>query len=566
MKRFNYKLVSFTLLLSLLTLSGITQNIAVTDDESYTANPSAMLDVKSISKGLLVPRLTSSQRTSISTPATGLLVFDTDLSQFYYFNGTSWENLSAEGIWILNTNDLSLSDNNYRVGIGTSGTNSKLEVRADASFGENDTLFVVKDNAGYPVFAVFPDGAKVFVDQTAKGKVGGFAVSGRTSSKFTQEDYFHITPDSARIYLNAPAKGKVGGFAVSGRTSSKGEATNFLNITPDNYFIGHDVAPNIDGGLRNSVLGYNAGYSLVGGDDNIFIGNKAGYMTGASISGGNENVFIGNEAGYNTTTPVRNVFIGHHAGYQNVIGQYNTYIGNAAGENGTGFYNTIIGGLAATTNDFGSSNVIIGYVAGRDMVSSNNIMIGRAAGYNNTAEEGYNIYIGTYAGEGIEDQNYRLEIRNDRTKPPLLYGEFDNRRLAINGRTTNDYTFYVNGTASGTSAWANTSDLRLKKDVQTISNALERVISLRGVNFKWKDELQFEEGLQMGFIAQEAEEIIPEVVRKNNDSYSIQYAPITAILVEAVKEQQNQIDDLKLENEMLKEKLNEIIELLTENE
>jgi len=566
MKGFYFKLVSFTLLLSLLTLSGNTQNIAVTDDESYTANPSAMLDVKSISKGLLVPRLTSSQRTAISAPATGLLVFDTDFSQFYYFNGSTWENVSAEGIWILNTNDLSLSDNNYRVGIGTSGTNSKLEVRADASFGENDTLFVVKDNAGYPVFAVFPDGAKVFVDQTAKGKVGGFAVSGRTSSKFTQEDYFHITPDSARIYLNAPAKGKVGGFAVSGRTSSKGEATNFLNITPDNYFIGHDVAPNIDGGLRNSVLGYNAGYSLVGGDDNIFIGNKAGYMTGASISGGNENVFIGNEAGYNTTTPVRNVFIGHHAGYQNVIGQYNTYIGNAAGENGTGFYNTIIGGLAATTNDFGSSNVIIGYVAGRDMVSSNNIMIGRAAGYNNTAEEGYNIYIGTYAGEGIEDQNYRLEIRNDRTKPPLLYGEFDNRRLAINGRTTNDYTFYVNGTASGTSAWANTSDLRLKKDVQTISNALERVISLRGVNFKWKDELQFEEGLQMGFIAQEAEEIIPEVVRKNNDSYSIQYAPITAILVEAVKEQQNQIDDLKLENEMLKEKLNEIIELLTENE
>jgi len=566
MKRFNYKLVSFTLLLSLLTLSGITQNIAVTDDESYTANPSAMLDVKSISKGLLVPRLTSSQRTSISTPATGLLVFDTDLSQFYYFNGTSWENLSAEGIWILNTNDLSLSDNNYRVGIGTSGTNSKLEVRADASFGANDTLFVVKDNAGYPVFAVFPDGAKVFVDQTAKGKVGGFAVSGRTSTKFSEEDYFHITPDSARIYLNAPAKGKVGGFAVSGRTSTKGETTNFLNITPDNYFIGHDVAPNIDGGLRNSVLGYNAGYSLTNGDDNIFIGNKAGYMTGAGISGGNENVFIGNEAGYNTTSPVRNVFIGHHAGHQNVSGQYNTYIGNAAGENGTGFYNTIIGGLAATTNDFGNSNVIIGYVAGRDMVSSNNIMIGKSAGYNNSATEGYNIYIGTYAGEGIEDQNYRLEIGNDRLKPPLLYGEFDNQRLAINGRTTNDYTFYVNGTASGTSPWGNTSDLRLKKDVQTISNALERVISLRGVNFKWKDEHQFEEGLQMGFIAQEAEKIIPEVVRKNNDSYSIQYAPITAILVEAVKEQQNQIEDLKLENEMLKEKLNEIIELLTENE
>jgi len=233
MKNFYLKLFIFTLMLSFLTLSGNTQNIAVTDDETYTANPSAMLDVKSISKGLLVPRLTSSQRTAISTPATGLLVFDTDFNQFYYFNGSTWQNVSAEGIWILNTNDLFLSDNNYRVGIGTSSTNSKLEVKADASFGENDTLFVVKDNAGYPVFAVFPDGAKVFVDQTAKGKVGGFAVSGRTSTKFTQEDYFHITPDSARIYINESAKGKVGGFAVSGRTSTKESLKDYFNISAE---------------------------------------------------------------------------------------------------------------------------------------------------------------------------------------------------------------------------------------------------------------------------------------------------------------------------------------------
>ncbi|MGM0409065.1 MAG: tail fiber domain-containing protein [Bacteroidota bacterium] len=566
MKHFYLKLIYISLIFSLLTFSGNSQNIAVTDDESYVADSSAMLDVKSVTKGLLVPRVTSAQRTSITLPATGLLVYDTDLERFYFYNGAEWKNISAEGIWLVNGDNLYLSDENKRVGIGVSNANSKLEVKADASFGVDDTLFVVKDNAGYPVFAVFPDGAKVFVDQTTKGKVGGFAVSGRTSTKFTEEDYFHITPDSARIYLNEPAKGKVGGFAVSGRTSSKGETTNFLNITPDNYFIGHDVAPNIEAGLRNSVLGYNAGYSLVNGDDNIFIGNKAGYMTGASISGGNENVFIGNEAGYNTTTPVRNVFIGHHAGYNNVTGQYNTYIGNAAGENGTGYYNTIIGGLAATTNDFGDNNVIIGYVAGRDMISSNNIMIGKSAGYNNIATEGHNIYIGSYAGEGIADENYRFEIANDRTKPPLLYGEFDNQRLAINGRTTNDYTFYVNGTASGSSAWGSTSDLRLKTDVQTISNALTKVIALRGVNFKWKDENKFEEGLQMGFIAQEAEKIIPEVVKKGEDNYSMQYAPITAILVEAIKEQQNQIEDLKSENEILKEKLNEIIELLNEKE
>ncbi len=231
MKQLYLKLLFITILLSLLTLPGITQNIAITDDESYTSDPSAMLDVKSLTKGLLVPRLTATQRNAIASPATGLLVFDTDVDKFYFYDGAEWDNLSAEGIWLVSGDNLYLSDENKRVGIGVSNVNSKLEVKADASFGVNDTLFVVKDNAGYPVFAVFPDGAKVFVDQTTKGKIGGFAVSGRTSTKFTEEDYFHITPDSARIYINESAKGKIGGFAVSGRTSTKGSLKDYFNIS-----------------------------------------------------------------------------------------------------------------------------------------------------------------------------------------------------------------------------------------------------------------------------------------------------------------------------------------------
>jgi hypothetical protein len=53
-------------------------------------NPSAILDLSATDKGLLTPRLTSTQRVAISTPATGLLVYDTDNSNFWYFNGTIW--------------------------------------------------------------------------------------------------------------------------------------------------------------------------------------------------------------------------------------------------------------------------------------------------------------------------------------------------------------------------------------------------------------------------------------------------------------------------------------------
>ncbi len=55
-----------------------------------TAHPSAMLDVTSAQRGVLVPRMTTAERTAISAPATGLLVYDTDTGQFWYFDGVEW--------------------------------------------------------------------------------------------------------------------------------------------------------------------------------------------------------------------------------------------------------------------------------------------------------------------------------------------------------------------------------------------------------------------------------------------------------------------------------------------
>ncbi len=231
-----------TLLIVLLTYCFIlnAQNVVVTDDEGYTAHSSAMLDIKSSTKGLLIPRITTSERTTLaSTAAKGLLVFDTNESVFYYYDGSAWVNISKGQIWTVNSNYVLLSDIDSRVGIGTETPNSKLEVQADASFTDTDTLFVVKDKNGKPVFAVFPDGAKVIVDITAKGKLGGFAVSGRTPSKGLEEDIMLITTDSTRIYVNDTlnSKGKLGGFAVSGRTPSKGFGNDYLVITPDSTRI-----------------------------------------------------------------------------------------------------------------------------------------------------------------------------------------------------------------------------------------------------------------------------------------------------------------------------------------
>ena len=88
------------------------------------------------------------------------------------------------------------------------------------------------------------------------------------------------------------------------------------------------------------------------------------------------------------------------------------------------------------------------------------------------------------------------------------------------------------------------SDIRLKKDIETVSGALDKVKQLRGVYFKRKDGA--DESRHIGVIAQEIEQVLPEVVCINSDRMrSVAYGNITALLIEAIKEQQKQIDELK---------------------
>ncbi len=87
----------FSALFLLLAL-GFAQAQAVSiNTDSSNPDPSAILDVKSTDKGVLVPRMTSAQRTAIAAPATGLLVFDTNTGGFWFYNGAAWTNLSGGG-------------------------------------------------------------------------------------------------------------------------------------------------------------------------------------------------------------------------------------------------------------------------------------------------------------------------------------------------------------------------------------------------------------------------------------------------------------------------------------
>jgi len=132
---------------------------------------------------------------------------------------------------------------------------------------------------------------------------------------------------------------------------------------------------------------------------------------------------------------------------------------------------------------------------------------------------------------------------------------------------------FVNGDAGGTTAWYNDSDERLKKNIQTIPDALDRVRAIRGVMYEWIDPENHEEGLQIGFIGQELEPVVPEVVDVDEDGfYAVQYAPVTALLVEAVKEQQamierqqEQIEAQREQIELLKDLVQELMGRVSDN-
>ena len=70
-------------------------------------NASAQLDITSTDKGLLIPRLTTAQQAAVSSPATGLLVFNTTNNVFEYFNGTIWVDIAgtADTDWTISGND-----------------------------------------------------------------------------------------------------------------------------------------------------------------------------------------------------------------------------------------------------------------------------------------------------------------------------------------------------------------------------------------------------------------------------------------------------------------------------
>jgi hypothetical protein len=355
-----------------------------------------------------------------------------------------------------------------------------------------------------------------------------------------------------------------------------GYEAGYYNTTGyENYFSGFHAGMNNTEGYQNFFVGNGVGENNSYGQNNHFMGYKAGF----SNTSGGSNYFSGVNAGYSNTLGSSNFFEGYYAGYKNTIGYSNQFIGYGAGYNNTtGFSNFYCGHQAGYSNVNGTNNVFIGTNAGYNELGSNRLYI------SNSATSTPLIY-GDFTGQKLTiNGNLVVKKGLDNSNPTLQLTEIGNRSVSVQYNNVNQstywktlatglnnfgvFTFWCNTTPDGGDVFqlysdgggwlkgslVESSDKRLKKNINSLTGTINKIKQLRGVSYNWIDK---ERGSteQIGFIAQEVEEVFPQLVKTNENGYkAVAYSHLAPILVEAIKEQQQQIEELKKQIEELKKK------------
>lgn len=416
---------TITLLLCIgLILGSVTtkaQSVAI-NTTGASANGTSILDVSSTGKGILIPRMSSVQRTGIGTPANGLLVYDTDSIAFSYFNGVGW-------VFIKTGKDTATAwSTNGNAGITTSNFLGTTD-NANIIFKRNN-VYAGRIAATTTAFGV-ESAASANLFNTAFGYRNMVnSISGIHNTALGDSNFFYGSSGNNNIaigsrnipYVTGSNNIGIGSFNF-GRDLYAGQ--NFMN----NIAIGTSAQNQQWHGFENIAMGTNALYNDTTGNNNIAIGyhtleenlsgynniglgrnaankNTTGYSNiaigaGALYKNTNRNnvVAIGDSALYNNGTGALgaaqgsfNVAIGSKALFKNTTGYANTANGsNALHNNSIGFYNTANGNDALFKNTTGSFNIANGTNAlYYNTTGSYNIANGTNALYVNTSGS-YNV-------------------------------------------------------------------------------------------------------------------------------------------------------------------------------
>jgi len=199
------------------------------------------------------------------------------------------------------------------------------------------------------------------------------------------------------------------------------------------------------------------GFYFYNGSNWVVIGSEAIDINSlADGSSDGSNLFLGSGAGTFQSVGNSNTGTGINALNQNSSGEWNCAFGKGALENNTSSQNTAVGGCALYSNSGGFHNVAIG----RSTLFANanggqNTVIGADAGSNCGSFISGSVFLGYQAGKNETNSN-RLYIENSESSSPLIYGEFDNNKIRINGNFEVSDTMKVEGPSIMTQIAINT--------------------------------------------------------------------------------------------------------------
>jgi hypothetical protein len=362
--------------------------------------------------------------------------------------------------------------------------------------------------------------------------------------------------------LNGCYNNAFGPEAGQGQSGSTGSHNNFFGKNSgssiqngsNNNFFGNCAGLTNSNGSNNNFLGACAGCLNNNGADNNFLGYRAGWCSSGSWNNffgreagsdntGNYNNFFGYRVGLANTSGGSNNFIGQCAGYSNSVGCHNNFFGsNAGGCNTTGSRNISIGKDAGIggSNSSGNDNTFLGELTGKlNSTGSGNIFLGRYAGCTNTTGS-CNVTIGYAAVLPSATGSCQLSIGADGNYW-IQGNSFFNVGLGTDNPTSKLHVFgdarFV-GVVTATD-FNSASDAKLKTNIQPIADPLEKIVQIQGVSFNWISNNK----PAMGVIADELQKVLPELVN-DSDPKTVNYNGLIGLLIEVVKEQQIQINEM----------------------
>ncbi len=510
------------------------QNVSI-NNTGNLADPSAILDVSSTNKGMLIPRVSLQSTTDVTTiasPANSLMVYNTNAAMtgggvgFWYWdsNASVWQKLLVLG--------------GGPVGpTGPTGPNG-----TDGITGPQGIQGITGPTGSGIQGITGPTGAQGITGPTgAQGIQGVNGNDGATGPTGANGNDGATGPTGAN--------GNDGATGPQGPTGANGNdgATGPQGPTGAN---GNDGATGPTGTGTTGATGPTgatgtgtAGTTGPTGPGTICGGATTDYVTKFTNSTTMCNSIMydnGSAVGIGTTTPSTS-----HAGGA-LVDKLNVYSnGITTASAMVELVNASADGVAMESDNNSSTNA-----------------------YN--ANEGVTNYTGT---TNMPSGIWGLDIPATGTGTGV-YGGTNSSNADATGVygwsfSANAWAIYSDGWAGGTEDWLNVSDKNLKKNIEPIDDALGKVLKLKGVTYEFDNAnhpgLNLAPGRKYGFIAQDAEKIVPEVVKSRSitgvlngplkpnqkmqiatyDVKMMAYGDVVPLTVEAIKAQQKMINDLQ---------------------